>query len=68
MHKGGGSYKAGGVHFLPSDQAGDVVSVVDDALHAAHKVVAAPRAGLVGGGQAPEGDLHQIKRRSQLGT
>ena len=40
--RGGGSYKAGGVHLLPSDQAGDVFVVVDDALHAAHKVVPAP--------------------------
>lgn len=35
------SYKAGSVHFLPADQVSDVVSVVGDSLHAAHKVLSA---------------------------
>lgn len=33
------SYKAGGVHLLPPNQVSDVVSVVGDSLHAAHKVL-----------------------------
>lgn len=36
------AYKAGGVHFLPADQVSDVVSIVGDSLHAAHKVLSAP--------------------------
>lgn len=57
------AYKAGDVHLPPADQVGHVVSVVDNALHAAYKAVPAPRpwdAGLRGCRQTPEGDLQHI--------
>lgn len=51
------SYEAGGVHLLLVDQVGDVVAIVGDSFHTAHKVLFTSRAQPCGYRQSSKADL-----------
>lgn len=51
------SYKAGGVHLPLADQVGDVLSVVGDSFHAAHKVSSPSCVWLCRDGKSSKTDL-----------